>query len=639
MNPTQIEALVSFPAEMLLGSSFQTIACKRMNMSTLISCQNLVKSFSSDPLFENLNLTIQDGEKIGIVGPNGCGKSTLLKMMAGLESHDEGEIVKKRNMKANYCAQEHTFSEESDIWSLSLQKAAELHVDASMSEGEVGVWLGKAGFESFEKKPAELSGGWRKRLGIVHSLLGSPDLVFMDEPTNHLDFEGIQWLQDLLKQASFTYVLISHDRAFLESTCNRIIEINPYYPEGYLSHEGGYKDFVEFREKYFEDTEQYEKSLATKVRRESAWLKQGVKARTTKSQSRIDQAHAFISELSALKKRRLAKAKKVGIEFQASGRKSKQLIEINHAEKTLGQRKILNDFSISLNKFQKLGLLGPNGSGKTTILKLLNEEEKLDQGTYKSALDCKIVYFDQKRDALNEEWTLKRALAEEGDSVVFNGRSIHVVTWAQRFRFSVDQLKLPVKQLSGGEKARLLIARLMLRPADVLLLDEPTNDLDLDTLELLEENLLDFDGCLVLVTHDRFMLEKVCDQFLALDGQGNTQLVQSLNQWKAWLEEVESSQTKSKSQGTSDSQNPRVSSDKKSMKKKLSYMDQREFDQLEGKILEAESTVEDLESVIADPKLASNSKKLAERCEELELAKKEVERLYSRWSELEGKMS
>ena len=604
-------------------------------MSTpLISCQTLSKSFSADPLFENLSLSINEGERIGIVGPNGCGKSTLLKMIAKLETTDEGEIVRRRNLKVNYCPQEHEFEKDSSIWQLALQKSKELQMDPMIAEGEIGIWLGRAGFEDFDVQAGSLSGGWRKRLGIAQSLLADPDLVLLDEPTNHLDFEGIAWLTEILSQANFSFVTISHDRHFLESTCNRIIEVNPSYPDGYLSHEGGYKDFVVFRQKYFEDAASYEKSLATKVKRESAWLKQGVKARTTKSQYRIDQAHQWISELAKLRTTRLSQEKKVGVDFQASGRKSKKLVELKDVHKTLSGKKVLNALEFELLKHQKIGLIGPNGSGKSTILKLLAGEIAEDSGSVIRATNCKIVYFDQKREGLDENWTLKRALSDEGDSVIFQDRSIHVVTWAQRFRFTVEQLKTPVKDLSGGEKARLLIARLMLKPADVLLLDEPTNDLDLDTLELLEENLINFSGCLMLVTHDRFMLEKVCDRFLALDGRGNWEIVHGLNQWQRWVQLSQNSEAeKLQAQPTKESQQ------KASSKKKLSYMEQREFDSLEEKIFSAEETLSLLEAKVEDPKLASDSKGLTEACEKLELAKKEVENLYSRWSELEAKQN
>lgn len=599
----------------------------------LVSCQNLSKTFGSEPLFQNLNLSVHEGERIGVVGPNGCGKSTLLKMLAKIEGIDEGEIVRRRNLKINYCPQEHHFAGDKNIWELSLEKAAELQIDSFQAEGEVGVWLGRAGFEDFEAKAGSLSGGWRKRLGISHSLFAEPDLILLDEPTNHLDFEGIDWLTELLNQASFSFVAISHDRHFLESTCNRIIEVNPSYPDGYLSHNGGYKAFVDFRQKYFEDAEQYEKSLATKVKREAAWLKQGVKARTTKSQYRIDQAHQYLSELAKLRSTRLNQAKKVGLDFQSSGRKSKKLIELDAVNKELSGKQILNNLNFNLTKHQKVGLIGPNGSGKTTILKLIADEIAADSGKVVRATHCNIVYFDQKRDGLDEKWTLKRALSDEGDSVVFQDRSIHVVTWAQRFRFSVEQLKLPVKELSGGEKARLLIARLMLRPADVLLLDEPTNDLDLDTLELLEENLMDFEGCLVLVTHDRFMLEKVCDQFIALDGKGKWQVVHGLKQWQEWMEQSDQEEIEKAKNPT------KTAPIKKQKTVKLSYMEQREYNQLEATILEAEEQVELLEGKVADPALASDSHKLADACKELEKAKKEVEGHYKRWTELEAKQA
>ena len=372
--------------------------------------------------------------------------------------------------------------------------------------------------------------------------------MLLDEPTNHLDLAGIEWLEELLASASFAAVTVSHDRYFLESTSSQIVELNRVFADGLFRVKGTFSRFLEEKQAYLESQSKQQESLRNQVRTEIEWLRRGPKARTTKSKARIDTANAMIGQLAAMDARTTVNT--AGIDFEASMRKTKRLVEFDNvacdvpagsddsAERVAeaGNRRLFTGLNFILTAGMKVGLVGPNGSGKTTLLRLLRGELEPAAGTIKRAEALRLVYFSQMRD-LDENLTLRRALAPEGDGLTYQGRNVHVASWAARFLFTSEQLNQPVRNLSGGERARVLIAKLMLEPADVLLLDEPTNDLDIPTLEILEENLLDFPGALVLVTHDRYLLNRVASTVLGLDGRGNTGRFADYAQWEDWLAE------------------------------------------------------------------------------------------------------
>ncbi len=331
--------------------------------------------------------------------------------------------------------------------------------------------------------------------------------------------------KDLLRSASFAFVVVTHDRYFLENVATQIIELNRIYSDGLLRVKGSYSKFLEDREAYVEWQQRAQESLRNRVRVEMEWLRRGPKARTTKAKARIDNANALISELRDSESRtRIATA---GITFDATGRQTKRLIEVENAAVTLGDREILRGVSVTLTNGLKLGLTGANGSGKTTLLRAITGEITLSAGEIRRAPGLRIVYFSQMRE-LDTSLTLRRTLAPDSDSVIYRDRVVHVAGYASRFLFTGEQLNQPVERLSGGERARVLIARLMLQPADVLILDEPTNDLDIPTLEILEESLLEFPGALVLVTHDRYLLDRVTNAVLGLDGRGNASALRRL---------------------------------------------------------------------------------------------------------------
>ncbi len=393
--------------------------------------------------------------------------------------------------------------------------------------------LGRAGFADPQTTTSLLSGGWRRRLAIARELIRRPDLLLLDEPTNHLDIEGVRWLEEILLSNRGASVMVSHDRYFLENVCTRIAEVNRIYPDGVFTTSGKYSDFLEKREDYLASQAKEREALANLVRREIEWLRRGAKARTSKSKARIATAGELQVKLAESQDR--ARMGTTDIDFTGTGRRTKRLVIAERIAREFGGRKLFRDVSFALGPGMRLGLLGANGSGKTSLLKLLAGEAAPDGGSIQFADALRVVYFDQNREQLDAEVTLRRALAPTGDSVIFQDRVIHVVSWAKRFLFRQDQLELPVGRLSGGEQARVLIARLMLKPADLLLLDEPTNDLDIPTLEILEESLLEFTGAIVLVTHDRFMLDRVSTVLLALNGKGGAEFFADYAQWEATL--------------------------------------------------------------------------------------------------------
>lgn len=313
--------------------------------------------------------------------------------------------------------------------------------------------------------------------------------------------------------------MISHDRYFLENCTNRIVELGPQYPEGYIKIDGNYSEFLRRKQSFLEGQANHEAALANRMRRELEWLSRGPKARSTKAKYRKDDAQRLQEELQQVRQRN-SQNKTVNIDFSGTERKTKKLLELKGIKKSLGNKILFEDVNLILSPGVRLGLLGRNGTGKSTLLHILQGNLEADSGQIKKAEAVKIVLFDQKREQLNLDHSLRKALSPAGDSVVYRGQSIHVNGWAKRFLFRPDQLETPIGKLSGGEQARILIARLMLQPADILLLDEPTNDLDIPSLEILEESLIDFPGSIVLVTHDRYLLDQVTNRILGLDGEG-----------------------------------------------------------------------------------------------------------------------
>ena len=598
-------------------------------MHPLITARELTRSHGPRTLFEGLSLTISEGDRVGVIGPNGAGKTTLLRILAGDEEPDGGEIHRGRQLRVATVPQEDVFDPSATVHDIVAEAAAghpnEVD-DETQRQVRVAVSLGHLGFRSPEQPAGELSGGWRKRLAIAAALASDPELLLLDEPTNHLDLEGILWLEQLLGSSRLlAYVVISHDRAFLDRVANRVVEVAPHYPGGTFISSGNYTTFLDKRAQYLEGRAQYRDSLANRVRRELEWLSRGPKARTTKAQARIDEAQRLVDDLAQV--RAELDTSQAGIELAGSGRRTKRLLVASGVDKSLGDRRLLEQLDLVLQPGQRLGVVGANGSGKSTLLKLLAGELEPDNGEIRRAHRLQVAYFDQEREHLDQTLSLRRALAPEGDTVLYRHREVHVVTWARRFQFRDDQLDQPVSELSGGEQARIHIARLMLRPADLLLLDEPTNDLDIPTLEVLEESLLEFSGALVLVSHDRYLLDRVSTVLLGLDGAGAATPFADIEQWIAHRA-AEIAPPRPSRPGRRRGRPKRAG---------LSYLEKREYDAMEETILEAEAELEAAAGRLADPNVASDPEEAHRAFLVHENTKERTAQLYRRWAELEDK--
>ena len=600
-------------------------------MATILSAQDLSKAYPANTLFEGVAVHIEDGDRVGLIGPNGAGKSSLLKILAGSELPDEGEVTRRKNTKIVYIEQDDRFSETATPLSAVIASLDSDSGDQLDNETRSAIALSKLGFVDFDRPVSSLSGGWKKRLSLACAIAKDPDLLLLDEPTNHLDLEGVLWLESFVQQAAMALVFITHDRVFLENTASRIIELSPAYPGGTFKAEGNYTEFLRRKEAFLDAQEAAESALANKVRRDTAWLRQGIQGRQTRNKTQVEATDRRRDELKQTRDRNAAPDKTTTIDFQATERKTHKLLGLHSVKKSMGDKLLFDDLELMLSPGQRIGLLGVNGSGKTTLIRLMNGELEPDSGTIKKATDLRIVTFSQHRSTLVANQTLQESLCPVGDMVDYRGKMIHVTGWARRFLFEPDQLATTVGNLSGGEQARLLIANLMLLPADVLLLDEPTNDLDIPSMEVLEQALLEFPGAIVLVTHDRFMLERIATEYLGLDDVGGVKTFQTYEKWNSARK---SARKTNSSDGTS-SRKPTVSGSPV-RKRKLSYKEKREYDSMEEDILQAEVEVEQLEAQIADPELAQDHVKSSQCYESLSKAQEKVKVLYARWVELEA---
>jgi len=575
-------------------------------MALLINLSEISKAFGAAPLFQGVSLTITDTDRLGLIGPNGAGKSTLLQILSGLQEPDGGERSFRKLLRLGYVAQESTFTPGSTVEDLLTPEV-----------------LGRAGFTDGSVKVESLSGGWKKRLAIAIELAKEPDVLMLDEPTNHLDLEGILWLEKLLKSAPFASVTVSHDRYFLENIATDMAELSRQYQGGILRVKGNYSEFLIRRDELLSVQARQQDALQNKVKGEIEWLRRGAKARTSKSKARIDDAGRLMAELADVTDRNRTGTAK--IDFQASERKTKKLIELRGLTKSLGGKSLFRNLDLRLSPGRRIGLVGANGTGKSTLLKILKGDIEPDSGVVERADGVRIVYFDQNRVQVDPAATLKRALVSHGDSVMYQDKPVHVISWAKRFLFRPEQLEMPVNRLSGGEKARVLIARLMLEPADVLLLDEPTNDLDIPTLEVLEENLADFPGALVLVTHDRFMLDNVSNIVVGLDGEGGAGVFADYSQWEESLAALRKPVRVEKAASKTKPENGR---------KKLSYLEARESETIEARVEAADAVLQEKQQSLEDPAVNTNPAMLQKALDELNDAQQSLDELYERWAQL-----
>jgi ATP-binding cassette subfamily F protein uup len=605
------------------------------HLPPIISAQGLSKRYGAVALFRSISFTVSEGGRIGIIGPNGSGKSTLLQILSGRVQPDGGDLAVRKGTNLSLVQQISEFAPNETVRSVIERALDEAKAPESERQARMAEIPGRAGLADLEASASVLSGGWRKRLAVVEALVRKPDILLLDEPTNHLDLAGIEWLESVLQNAPFACVVVSHDRYFLENVANEVVEISPAYENGSLRVAGNYSAFLEAKEEYLHAQKNRQEALENHVRTEIEWLRRGPKARTTKSKARIDKAQELIGELAEINAR--TRTASAAIDFSSSDRKTKQLLTLDDVGYAIEGRPLFDHLHFIITSGVRVGLVGPSGSGKTTLLRLLNGEIKPTEGRMRQAESLRVVYFDQNR-VLDPGLSLRRALAPESDSVIYRDQVIHVTGWAARFLFTGEQLNQQVGRLSGGERARVLIAQLMLQPADVLLLDEPTNDLDIPTLEILEESLLEYRGALVLVTHDRYMLDRVSTVVLGLDGLGHCERFANYSQWDSW-QRARVAATKANANPNSRRANqPTQLPPSAPTKKKLTYKEARELETIEERIADAERDLRAKHDSLLDPSVVSDGSRLRNLTLEMESAQKAIDSLYARWAELEEKL-
>ena len=611
-------------------------------MAILISAQDLEKSFGSQTLFRSLSFGIETGDRIGLIGPNGAGKTTLLKILAGESEADGGEIIRSRGLKIGYLNQDPKFTDGHTVF----EAVAEGIGDDYDRLGEVHEWLARLHLNQDHVNEAtlveNLSGGWKKRVALARELVRGPDLLLLDEPTNHLDLESILWLETFLETAKFATLTVTHDRLFLQRISNRIFDLDRRNVNGLLVIKGSYSDYLEAKQTLMAGQEARELTVKNTLRRETEWLRRGAKARITKQQARIDRHADIKEEAQDLQERN--RTRSAQIDFQSADRHPQKLIEALGISKAYGERTLFAPIDILITPKTRLGLLGTNGCGKTTLIRTLLGQETPDTGTVRHADKLQAAYFAQYRDELSQQTkgpktTVIKTVCPDGDYVNYRGSFVFARSYLDRFLFRSEQMDMPVEKLSGGEKARLRIAQLMLEKANVLILDEPTNDLDIATLNVLEESLVEFDGAVILVTHDRYFLDQVANEILAFPGEGRTdghlERFASYGQWESWIASGGQNIPRPGTKPAGAVATAVAAVEKAGPKKRLSFKDKHELENMETTIFTAEARLKELQEESAKPENLANAVKLKDFYKEIGELEKRIEQLYARWAELE----
>ncbi len=595
----------------------------------LINTHKLEKAFAGKVLFKNVSLGIEEGDRVGLVGPNGAGKSTLLKILAGRMKADSGDVTGKKGLRIGFLDQSPEFEP-----GISILDAIMSDADYNEHIGPAYEWMARLELSQFGDTflVEDLSGGWRKRVALARELVRGPELLLLDEPTNHLDVSSILWLEEFLAKAQFATLIITHDRLFLQRVTNKIFDLDPKNPNYLFSIEGEYSDYTEAKELMMAGQEAKELTMKNTLRRETEWLRRGAKARLTKQKARIDRAYTLKDDVSDLQAKNAART--VKIEFKDAERNPQKLMELTHVTKAYDGRVLFKDFSYLVSPKTRMALLGDNGSGKSTLIRILLGQEQPDMGEVKQADKLKVAYFEQNRETLNPKQSVLKNICPDGDYVHYQGQYVFARSYLERFQFHRQQVDLPVEKLSGGEQARLRIAQLMLNEAQVLVLDEPTNDLDVATLAVLEESLREFNGAVILVTHDRYFMDQVAKEIIALhknpDGHTTMEKFAGYLQWEEWFEDQKDLENLKKEEVKLEAKSAAGKT------KKLSFKEKFELENMEATIQGLEAKLEAATAQSVLPEVVSNATKVQEIYAEMAKLQSEIDRLYARWSELEA---
>ncbi len=615
----------------------------------ILSALDLEVRFGEQIILDKASLSIHEGDRIGLVGRNGAGKSTFLKIISGLIQPDAGEIARKKNLVVGFLSQEFTLNESKNVYENVLSGAQReldiikeyeqmpfdshqkhhleekiLMMDSWNLEKRIKILIQSLDAPEANREILTLSGGEKRRVALCRALISKPDLLILDEPTNHLDTKSIEWLEEFLAGYNGTCIFVTHDRYFLDKIANRIVELSS---GTFFSHQGNYTDYLinKTERQVVKEVEERKRQLFLK--RELEWIRRGPRARRTKAKSRLDNYYEIASHDNV--------QKEVDVELiiPPAERLGKKVIELKNVGIKLGNRILFNGFNYIFEPGRKIGVVGQNGAGKTTLLKIILGELSPSFGKIEVGETTEFNYVDQARLLLNDEDTVVKSIGEGSEIVKFGKQQLSIWTYLRRFLFTDDRINTLVGRLSGGEKSRLTLAKILTNGGNFLLLDEPTNDLDLPTLRILEEALIAFEGCVVVVSHDRYFLNRVCDGILALEGNGEIYFSEGdynyyIEKRKLRITVNEITKPKEKKEDN------RV----KQKSKKLSYKDALELEQIEEKIISAEAEVERIEKIFVSSdfyeKYAVQTKELNQQLYE---AKEKVKKLYDRWDELERK--
>jgi ATP-binding cassette subfamily F protein uup len=635
-------------------------------MANVLNVQELHKAYGPRTLFDGVSFAVDEGEKVGFIGVNGSGKSTLFRIVGGLESADSGTLAFQRGIRVGYLAQDPEFEPGATILSAAasgrpelMEAIGEYHdVSETLARGEgdagrllarqeqaaaridaLGGWdyehrmesvLTKLGVEQWERKVGGLSGGEQKRVALARVLLQQPELLMLDEPTNHLDADTVLWLEEHLQEYPGAVMLVTHDRYFLDRVVTRMIEVSV----GELTpYPGGYTEYLEAKAERMERLSVEEEKRKKLIQQELEWARRSPPARTGKAKARLGRADQLLAEQ---REKRLPTRTAVEIQAGEAPRLGRTVLNLHHVSKAYGPRALVRDFSTILQGGERIGIIGPNGAGKTTLLRVIMGEEAPDAGEVEMGKNTKIAYFDQRRSDVNPELSIYEAAAEQ-DWVSVGGQRTHLRSYLETFLFPPAQQRQKVSSLSGGERNRLLLARLFLTDANLLILDEPTNDLDLVTLQVLESVLMDWAGCVLLVTHDRYFLDKVATGLIVFEGDGELRRHAGGYDLYRRLKEQRDAEAAVAAQASKKAavvESPRPAAGDRP--RKLSWKEQRELEGIEAAILEAERRKEELQARLADPALYTRLPDVAAKVgAEFREATEQVDALYARWAELE----
>lgn len=613
----------------------------------ILSALELEVHFGEQIVLDKASLTLHEGDRIGLVGKNGAGKSTFLKIISGLLPPDSGKVAMKINLVIGFLSQEFTLDQNKTVYENILNGAQleidlikeyeEMHyespkkhhleqrilqLDSWNLEKRIALLIQSLNVPDGKRNIETLSGGEKRRVALCRSLISKPDLLILDEPTNHLDTKSIEWLEDFLSNYSGTCIFVTHDRYFLDRIANRIVELSN---GTFYSHTGNYTDYLINKAERHAVKEVEERKRQMFLKRELDWVRRGPKARRTKAKSRLDN----FNELASQEKDEVELD--VELIIPPAERLGKKVLELKDVSVKMGDKILFKDFNFVFEAGEKIGVVGQNGVGKTTLLNLILGKIAPLKGKIEIGETIEFNYVDQARILLNDDNTVIKAIGDGNETVKFGKTQLSIWTYLRRFLFTDDRINTLVGRLSGGEKSRLTLAKILCNGGNFLMLDEPTNDLDLPTLRILEEALIAFEGCVIIVSHDRYFLNRVCNGILALEGDGK--IYYSKGNYDYYIEKRKNNLT--------DNEPVRFKEKKQDVRikqktKKLSYKDALELESIEGKIITAESEVKKIENIFSSPDFY---KKYAQQTNEfnqqLEEAKEKVKKLYERWDELE----